>query len=484
MSEIGRRYRIVEVLGEGGFGRVYRARLQDDQGFVKDVAIKVGSVDAPEPVLKRFRDEARILGLVRDRAIVNVEPPTRLGNRWAVVMEYVDGASLHALLSARGRLPPRVALGVVQEVARALDSVYGFPGPDGRPLQLVHRDLKPGNLQITRSGEVKILDFGLARARFHGREADSTTNIGGTLGYIAPERLEGNEGPAGDIYSLGVVLRTAITGVGPRQWKQFAEEEPTLDDPREEAARELADAMIELDPEKRPTARQVEERCSELAASMKGPTLRNWALEHVQPTVRSTRDALVGEVLSETLANVPMGVDDSQNLVPAGPSSRSVLLAATFGSLGTGIVVFFAVIGLVAVAWFVGSSGSGRGPLAIPGTPGMPEIADVLSPEDPEPTPEIEPVELVDTAVEPEPRRPRAVPTLPVGFASDPTGAEVYVDDTMIGTTPITGEALPVGAHDLRMKWGFEEIEAAIEVGDRRPTHYTWEVGEPLQVRY
>ena len=78
-TEPGRHYRILGVLGEGGFGRVYKARLEDDSGFVKEVAIKLGDEDAPEEVLRRFRDEARILGLVRDRAIVAVEPPTRLG---------------------------------------------------------------------------------------------------------------------------------------------------------------------------------------------------------------------------------------------------------------------------------------------------------------------------------------------------------------------------------------------------------------------
>ena len=77
-----RRYQILGVLGQGGFGRVYRARLQGPQGFVKDVAIKLlNDPDAPESVLRRFRDESRILGLIRDRAVINVDPPTRLEGR-------------------------------------------------------------------------------------------------------------------------------------------------------------------------------------------------------------------------------------------------------------------------------------------------------------------------------------------------------------------------------------------------------------------
>ena len=147
----------------GGFGKVYRARLEDDAGFSKDVAIKLLSDDnVPDSVLERFRDEARILGLLRHRAVVGVEPPTKLGRRWAVVMEYVDGVSADHLVIEFGKLPVRVVVEIISEVARALDAVYRQPGPDGEPLLLLHRDIKPANIQVTPSGEVKILDFGIA----------------------------------------------------------------------------------------------------------------------------------------------------------------------------------------------------------------------------------------------------------------------------------------------------------------------------------
>jgi hypothetical protein len=84
--------------------------------------------------------------------------------------------------------------------------LWSYRGDDDEPLRLLHRDLKPGNLQITQTGTVKVLDFGVARAEFDNREMMTTNNIGGTIGYIAPERLQGIDGPAGDIWSLGVVL--------------------------------------------------------------------------------------------------------------------------------------------------------------------------------------------------------------------------------------------------------------------------------------
>jgi serine/threonine protein kinase len=146
---------------------------------------------------------------VRDRAIVSVDPPTQLDGRWAVIMEYVDGWSCARVLRAHGAMPTRAAVEVIMEVARALHTVWFHPGPDGRPLHLIHRDLKPENIQITPSGEVKVLDFGLAKANFD-RQAATTEGLVGTLGYVAPERFEGQEGDRTDIYSLGVVLRKLL----------------------------------------------------------------------------------------------------------------------------------------------------------------------------------------------------------------------------------------------------------------------------------
>src|SRR5262245_47641725 len=142
------RYRFLSVVGEGGFGKVYRARLETSEGFHKDVAVKVLSdKDPPKSLLQRFRDEAKILGLVRDRAIVGAEPPIRVGDRWAVVMEYIDGVSLGSLIAQQG-IEPGVAVEIIGEAARALHNAFHMEGPDG-PLQLLHRDIKPDNIQVT-----------------------------------------------------------------------------------------------------------------------------------------------------------------------------------------------------------------------------------------------------------------------------------------------------------------------------------------------
>jgi serine/threonine-protein kinase len=166
----GRRYRIIAPIGRGGFGTVYRAELLGVSGFSRQVALKVLNPDIGEQleVVQRFRDEARILGLVRHRAIVHVDGLTCLDGRWTVVMEYVEGVDLRAIL-ARGPLPAGPALEIAAEVAGAIHAAYTRRLPNGELLRLLHRDLKPANIQVTADGEVKILDFGISRADFAGQ---------------------------------------------------------------------------------------------------------------------------------------------------------------------------------------------------------------------------------------------------------------------------------------------------------------------------
>jgi serine/threonine protein kinase len=302
-----RRYRVTAVLGKGGFGKVYRAVLEGPGGFHKDVAIKLlRDQDVPELTLQRFRDEARILGLVRDRAIVSVDPPTRLAGRWAVVMEFVDGASLQRLMSL-GPMPPTVAAEIAQEIARVLDKVYRTPGPDGQPLRILHRDIKPANIQVTPDGEVKVLDFGIAKADFSAREAQTSAYVGGTRGFIAPERLEGVDSPAGDVYSLGVTLHFMITGERPTRRQLMGLDEPDTQqlDAEARSMLALASRMRNVEPTERPSARDVEEECAKVRKHSDGPSLRQWA-EHNVPRAVALKfsDEVVGSVLTETLASM------------------------------------------------------------------------------------------------------------------------------------------------------------------------------------
>ena len=132
----------VERLGEGGCGRVYRAEMEGAGGFTKVVALKLltESPEAdPEGLLKRLRDEARILGLLRHRAVVHADSLVLTNAGWCTVMEYVEGVDLTTI--EKSRIPIRPVLEIVEEIASALDAAWNQPKPDGSPLNLVHRDI-------------------------------------------------------------------------------------------------------------------------------------------------------------------------------------------------------------------------------------------------------------------------------------------------------------------------------------------------------
>lgn len=423
-----RSYRIMELLGRGGFGKVYRARLEGPAGFVKDVAIKLLTDRNPTPqVLQRFRDESRILGLVRDRAVITVEPPLKLGGYWAIVMEYVPGASCRALVRHRGPFPPKVALEVVQEVARALDHLFHQRGPHDRPLQLIHRDIKPGNIQLTRSGEVKLLDFGVARARFAAREAHTTHAIQGTYGYIAPERLQGIETPAADVFSLGMVLYKLITG-GPTD-RQVMEEARDRTRGAERAALDLAVRMSNTDPLERPTLREVESLAADLARRMEGPTLRQWAENHVPHRIGSSDDPLCGQILatSEPPLEPDVGI--------ATRRTRNTALLATLTAVNLLLLLCaVAVVGMLASAAWVEAS---DGPASWTGLLRRTDATSLWT------------------------------------FESVPTGAELTIDGQTLGETPLEVE-LPVGHHQVTMTHDDITSTTTVEVLAGTPGSLEW----------
>lgn len=466
-----RSYRIVELLGEGGFGRVYRARMEGAAGFSKDVAIKLlTDRSPPEDVLARFRDESRILGLVRDRAVVAVEPTTQLGGRWAVIMEFVPGASCQELLSRHGPLPPRVVLGVVEEVARALDHVFRQPGPDGQPLELVHRDLKPANLQVTQAGEVKILDFGVARARYEAREATTTRSIQGTYGYIAPERLHGVDTPAADVYALGMVLYKLVTN-GTTDPKALAAALDAASGPASPVLA-LARNMVAPEPQDRPTAREVEDLCRALASSTTGPDLRRWAEEHVVRDARDDpKDDLVGKVLTATLE-----IGERTAEISVGPSRAGCLVLA--GLTGVNLVLVSVALG-VAIAVAVLAVWQ---PWARPPAP-PPEPEPVAAPAPP-PVVEAPAAEPTPEPVPQAPPAPEPAVVVSVDFGSQPLGAEVLLDDVPIGRTPIVGHAVPAGKHRVVMRSAGETGVIDVDVGRRKPRRFVWRGDDRWDVLY
>jgi serine/threonine-protein kinase len=206
------RYRIVERLGRGGVGEVYRA---EDPRLERVVALKVLREDVlrDEAAKRRFRLEARALSrLLHPNIATLFDFDTEDGVDF-LVMEYVPGDTLAALLGA-GPLPEPRARAIGLEVAEALQAAH--------EQGVVHRDLKPGNVIITPRGRAKVLDFGLAGFVHEAGAPPLTTTredpgrFGGTLPYTAPEQLQGERADARtDLYALGVMLFEMVAGVRP-----------------------------------------------------------------------------------------------------------------------------------------------------------------------------------------------------------------------------------------------------------------------------
>jgi predicted Ser/Thr protein kinase len=201
---IADRYELEELVGTGGMSSVFRAH---DRQLERDVAIKVlheHYADDPE-YLERFRREARAVARLSHPNIVTVIDRGDDGGRQYIVFEHVEGENLKELVLRSGRMSVRRAL----ELALAIADGLAFAHDHG----LVHRDVKPQNILLSREGEVKVTDFGIARSLHMEHGVTQTGTVLGTGEYLAPEQASGKPvSPATDVYSLGVVLWELLAG--------------------------------------------------------------------------------------------------------------------------------------------------------------------------------------------------------------------------------------------------------------------------------
>ena len=268
---LGDDYELLNEIGSGGFGRVYRAR---DLGLEREVAIKVlhPQLTADPGVMERFRREAQLAARLRHPNIVSVyDIQSRAGLQW-YVMEFVPGANVAQLVKKEGPFPIQKTERLMFEALSALEHAHG--------LGLVHRDIKPENMLIEPDGRLRITDFGLALA-LRGERFAGATSRSGTPQFAAPEQLLGERvEQRADLYSLGVVAYFTLLGRPPFEGttpeailaKQTVDALPSLREARPDVSREFEEVLrhtVVCDPSLRyPTAGALRQALEQVTGGM------------------------------------------------------------------------------------------------------------------------------------------------------------------------------------------------------------------------
>jgi Flp pilus assembly protein TadD len=243
------RYEIVQLLGQGGMGAVYKAR---DKDLDRNVALKLIRPElAKNPeILRRFKQELILARQITHKNVIRIFDLGQFGHIKFITMDFVEGQDLRHLLKDKGKFPPQEAARIMLQICRALEAAHA----EG----VIHRDLKPPNIMLDASGRVYVMDFGIARSA-HLPGMTETGALIGTPEYMSPEQARGEKlTPQSDIFSLGVIFYELLTGKTPYPadaplgtlWKRLAEKakppieiEPTLP----KALNDIVVKALELD---------------------------------------------------------------------------------------------------------------------------------------------------------------------------------------------------------------------------------------------
>ncbi|HVO31471.1 MAG TPA: serine/threonine-protein kinase, partial [bacterium] len=218
MATFGR-YTLIRRVGLGGMAEIWKAKVLGPAGFEKTVAVKkiLPELTDDSEFLEMFVDEAKLVADLVHPNIVQVHDFGQVGPRdYFIAMEYVSGANLGSLLKRlkdRGaRVPRETAIFIILESARGLGYAHAKRDSAGRSLGIVHRDVSPSNILVSFGGEVKVADFGIAKAR-SARQTTAEGFVRGKVSYMSPEQAAGGDlDQRSDIFSLGLVFVEMLTG--------------------------------------------------------------------------------------------------------------------------------------------------------------------------------------------------------------------------------------------------------------------------------
>ena len=298
--EFAGQFRLVRRIAEGGMATVYEAELLGPSGFSKRLALKVIHERFAEhrDWLQLFLDEARLSANLLHGNIVQIYQLGEVGGRYFIAMEFIQGPTLRSIIDRHREMgepiPPTLAAYIASRVCRALDFAHNFIDPRGRRLDIVHRDVSPGNVLASWDGHIKLGDFGIAKAR---TSIDPSADRQITMGkkhYMSPEQILGLPVTARtDVFTVGVVLYEMLA----LDWLFI--EEATLMAIDEVVARELPDLRrripgldaeleqilalaLEKDPVRRPTAAAMGRALDDWCVAQHKPGNPDRLQEHLQ----------------------------------------------------------------------------------------------------------------------------------------------------------------------------------------------------------
>src|SRR6202163_4504072 len=203
---LAERYEILQLLGQGGMGAVYKARDTELERVVALKLIRADLASNPE-ILRRFKQELILAREVTHRNVLRIFDLGQAKGFKFITMEFVEGRDLRAVLRERGKLPPDEAVQIIAQVCRALESAHAAG--------VVHRDLKPQNIMLDGKDRVYVMDFGIA----HSLETPGMTQTGALMGtpeYMSPEQAKGLKVDArSDLFALGIIFYEMLTGISP-----------------------------------------------------------------------------------------------------------------------------------------------------------------------------------------------------------------------------------------------------------------------------
>src|SRR2546425_3493902 len=203
---LGQRYEILQILGEGGMGSVYKAR---DRELNRMVALKVIRPDLAgnQSIIDRFKQELLLSHQVTHKNVIRIYDLSEAEGMKFITMEYIEGEDLRTLIQEKHKLSPEAAVEIMQQVCRALEAAHS--------VGVIHRDLKPQNVMRDKTGRILVMDFGLART-LEGGGMTQTGALIGTMDYMSPEQALGKDlDQRSDLFALGLIFYELLTGKMP-----------------------------------------------------------------------------------------------------------------------------------------------------------------------------------------------------------------------------------------------------------------------------